>query len=240
MMMKRFLTGAAVCALSTAAMAADLPARKSAVAPVVAANPFSWTGFYVGGQLGWAGSHLSVSGENEGTAFNGSQSLNSYLLGGFAGYDYQIGSLVVGIEADANARTSSKTGEASFNWYYGPVTWKSESTWDASLRLRLGLLATNQTLIYATGGFAWANYKFRLNDAEGLLTENKTRTGWTIGAGLQQALTKNVSLRGEYRYTDYGSKSGTYDNGKGVGSNIDPYKSKLNDNRATVGLAYKF
>jgi outer membrane immunogenic protein len=235
-MLNRLLSGVALCAISTAAMAADLPSRKSAAAPVVVASPFSWTGFYIGGQLGWAGSKLSVSGEAE-AAFSGSQNLSSFLAGGFAGYDHQIGSMVVGIEADANARIGSKTGTAPFSWYSGPVTWKSESEWDASLRLRIGWLATSQTLIYATGGVAWANYKFHLSDAEGLLSENKIRTGWTVGGGIQQVLTKNISLRAEYRYSDYGSKSGTfnYDYGKG-GS----YKSKLHDNRVTVGLAYKF
>lgn len=235
-MLKTVLIGTSVFALSTSTMAADLPARKGLLAPAVVASPRNWTGFYVGGQVGWVGSLASVSGRNDVTTFSGSQNLNSILAGGFAGYDHQIGLVVVGVESDANARIGKKTTVGSFAWYYTGETWKSESAWDASLRLRLGFLATSQTLVYATGGVAWASYNLRLTDSQGLLAESKVRTGWTIGGGLQQALTKNISLRAEYRHSDYGSKSGTYDSGKG----IQAYKSKLRDNRVTVGLAYKF
>lgn len=237
-MIRRLFYSTALALVPFVAQAADLPARKAPASPVMA-SAFNWTGFYVGGQLGWAGSKLSVSGENEGPGFKGAQNLNSFLAGGFAGYDHQVGSLVLGVEADANARVGDKTGVAP--WLGGSAEgWKSESAWDASLRLRLGMLVTNQTLVYATGGLAIANFKIRLNDAEGLLTEDKIRTGWTIGAGVQHALTKNISLRGEYRYSDYGSKSGQYyDGGKG-GNSVEPFKSKAKDHRATLGLAYKF
>ncbi len=171
--MKTFgFVSASVLALgiATGASAADLP-RKS-VAPVMAVPMFTWTGFYVGVNAGYAWGEsrtrtgLGGSWAAEAPAFQaGWTALSNTKVspGGFtgglqAGYNWQFNSLVLGIEADINylgldknaATTSSVPGVAGlvYNWNRGV-----ETTWMASLRPRLGV-AFDRTMVYVTGGLA--------------------------------------------------------------------------------------
>jgi outer membrane immunogenic protein len=234
------------------AMAADLPIRVAKAPVRAAAAPLNWTGFYLGVQAGGVWSKASLSGAFDdildSSVWASKQSWTSLLIGGFAGYDYQIGRMVVGIEGDLNARSGDGTGSLPSTYGVNVTSnWKSEANWDASLRARLGALVTDQLLLYLTGGVAFSNFKF--SNAAVASESNVywgtrniyggSRTGWTAGTGAQYAMTQNWNVRVEYRHTDYGTKSaaGTYDFGKGGPGS---YRSKITDDRGTVGLAYKF
>lgn len=233
-----------------------LPAVALVTDRPASAAPFEWTGFYIGAQTGGVRPKASISGAFsdlfDSSRWSSEQSWTSPFLGGFVGYDYRIGRFVLGFEGDLNARFNDGTG--SLPSVYGiDVTknWKSESKWDASLRARFGVLATEQLLLYATGGAAFSNFRFSNADVHSDAdvywgTRNiygGNRTGWTLGAGGQWAFTQNWSVRIEYRHSDYGTESGKaraqFDTGKGVvGSGS--YKVKIVDDRVTIGLAYKF
>ena len=248
--MKRILleSTAALLLLPAVVMVADKPAS---------AAPFEWTGFYIGAQTGGVWSKASISGSfsdtSDSSRWSSEQSWASPLLGGFVGYDYQFGRIVLGFEGDLNARFNDSTG--SLPSVYGIVVtknWESESTWDASLRARFGVLATDQFLFYVTGGAAFSNFRFSNADVHSNAdvywgTRNiygGSRTGWTLGAGGQWAFTQNWSLRLEYRYSDYGTESGKasalFDTGKGATVGSGSHRVKIVDNRVTIGLAYKF
>ena len=240
-MMNCWLKGVAVAALTVvgavAAQAADLPTRKEAPAPVFVPPPFTWTGFYVGLNAGG----IWPSGSRDASLFApaafafpistffpgglGSQSAG-FIGGGQAGYNWQTGAFVLGVETDFDGTTLSK----SFNNVGTPfrgagvpallandflsVNGKTSLSWLGTTRARLGFVATpdNRLLIYATGGVAYGGgtSNFSVFDStRGAFwtgSPSSTRVGWTIGGGAEYAVTNNVTIRGEYLYADLGSQ----------------------------------
>ena len=161
------------------ASAADLSNTKSAPAFYPPPPLFTWTGVYVGGQLGYMWGNTNSRGYNP-TGVDG---------GAHVGYNYQMGQLVAGLEGDVNGSNyRGSTGMFGF----------SESI-DGSVRGRLGV-AWGRGLFYLTGGAAFAS----LDDSYPTTTISHTRVGWTAGGGVEYAIDNNWSVRAEYRYTDYG------------------------------------
>jgi outer membrane immunogenic protein len=192
--MKRLLLAGVALSVATAASAADMQARPYSKAPpaaVVAA--YNWSGFYIGamGGYGWD------SGNSSG-GFGG----------GTIGYNWQFpaSQFVFGIEVDA-AGASIKdsltadigggilaTEELKIN-SFGSVTGRAGFAWDAAL-------------IYAKGGFAWANRKDTVSvPGLGAFSDSQSHTGYTLGGGLEYLFTPNWSAKGEYMYTSLGGKT---------------------------------
>ena len=244
-MTNRWLKGVAVVALTAvgavAAQAADLPTRKEAPAPVFVPPPFTWTGFYIGLNAGgiWpSGSrNASILDPNAGIdgAFIsagfpgglGSQSAG-FIGGGQAGYNWQTGAFVLGVETDFDGSTLSKSFNNVGSPFISPfavahglgndfftVNGKNSLTWLGTTRGRVGFVATpdNRLMIYATGGVAYGggNSQFTVfdNTTGSFWSGNpsKTRVGWTIGGGVEYAVTNNITIKGEYLYADLGSSS---------------------------------
>jgi outer membrane immunogenic protein len=232
------LASAAVLVLPAAAIAADLPSRSAAPAFVAAAPALNWSGFYVGGHIGAIRTRvkLEVIGNSEG--YSGSNDWNNASAGVHAGYDHQIGQIVVGVEADVNLRFSDAS-PVSFGGRVAEDGYRSSAKWDASLRARLGYLVTPDALLYLTGGVVAANFKFTNPGCDACADwgnanlNGGNRVGWTLGAGVQYALSQTLSVRVEYRHNDFGTKTITYDAGKSS-------SSRITDDRITVGLSYKF
>src|SRR5208337_4101402 len=179
-MMHRRLLGAAYAALVVAgavsAQAADLPTRKEAPAPIFVPPPFTWTGFYVGVNAGgvWSsgsrnatlvapGQDIFLSGYFPGGIGNNQ---SGFIGGGQAGYNWQTGAFVLGVETDFDGTSLGKT----FNFTSLPfaattplpgdiltVNAKANLDWLGTTRARLGFVATpdNRLMIYATGGVAY-------------------------------------------------------------------------------------
>jgi len=126
-----------------------------------------------------------------------------------------------------------------------------KTKWDASLRGRLGYLLTPATLAYVIGGAAWQHYEVISTCGSCLITfgpavvaNSTTRTGWTVGGGLETALWAHWLARAEYRYADFGSapftiaRSGTVFSGASFSAaNFDV---TMRTHTVTFGLAYKF
>lgn len=205
-MKKYLLAGAAATALlaaSSAAHAADLPPPFTVKAPLYAPLPYdSWSGFYVGvnGGGGWG---RTSHGDPFAPFFaTGEFRTSGGLFGATAGYNYQLGHLVLGLEGDidwANIR-----GSASFA--PGPVVFTTELRWLGTVRGRLGY-AWNGFLPYVTGGLAVGDVRGSVVTPLAAATGTDTRTGWTVGAGLEYSLTRNLSLKAEYLFVDLGSSA---------------------------------
>lgn len=222
-MLRSVLLGSSAVLAITAAQAADLPSRQAPAAFVAAAPALSWTGFYIGGQIGAISTRSHLGTDAEGYL---NTDWTSVAAGAHFGYNHRFGNLVAGVEADANARFGNgNVYSAEFR-----------STWDASVRARFGMLVTPAALLYATAGAAFSNFDLKCSTSCGpygpVNVLGGSRFGWTVGAGIEYALSSSWSTRIEYRHTDYGSKS-TYDVNKSV-------RSRLNDDRITVGLSYHF
>jgi len=209
---------------SGGALAADLPARIPSKAPAAVVVPgFSWTGFYIGASAGygWGRPDKEFLGlpndpgiwTNYNPVVNGlaDPDVNGFIGGGQAGYNFQVNSLVYGIEADlsyANFRGSNSTATASLGGTPITFTESRKLNWLATVRGRLGW-AIDRWLVYATGGLAFGGAK----DSTNLSfvgcpcyvgEKSETRFGWTVGGGLEWAIAGNWSAKAEYLYYDLG------------------------------------
>jgi outer membrane immunogenic protein len=217
MFRRMLIASAAVAALGGTALAADLPTTKGP--PVYTPPPpiFTWTGVYIGGQVGYEfGRAYPIVGGVAAAPF----SPNGVVGGGHVGYNYQIGMFVLGVEGDANG--------ASYNGGNGVAF--SRTPLDGSVRGRLGY-AWDRALLYATGGVAFADFHDTDIFGDSVWTG---RVGWTAGGGIDYAIDNNWSLSLEYRYTDYGRY---YFTGPVTGTAVSV---RQYDNRVQAGFSYKF
>lgn len=169
---------ASVAIVSTAALAADLPNRKQAPAPIVAPRAFMWNGAYAG----LNGGYLNFDAHGTGAADAGD--VSGGLLGLTAGYNVQMPSnIVLGVEADYGMSNADGSGTA-----------KIESL--ATIRARAGV-TMDRLLPYVTGGYAGGNVKVEANGSDYV-------SGWTAGAGAEYALSDNLSAKAEALYVDIG------------------------------------
>ena len=216
---KRFAFPAvAVLGMSAApALAADVVYQEPpAPAPIIESAPVSsWAGPYAGVHLGYG-----FSGNTDATTGGVTTGIDTdgWLGGAFGGFNLQNGQFVYGGEADVNynALDGSNAGL------------ESRARIDGSLRARAGVAVNDDVLVYGTAGVAAERQ--RLSD--GINRDTNMLIGYTVGAGTDIKLTEDVFARGEYRYTDYGSK--TFDLG---GTSYDADSS---NHRVTVGLGIKF
>jgi outer membrane immunogenic protein len=239
--MKKFLLSAtALIALTTAASAADLPSRY-APAPAFGAVPvFTWSGFYVGAQVGYAW------GGDETRIFNGAfdvtpmlsvggtdYDVDGFLGGVHGGYNYQLGSFVGGVEGDLEAAGIDGNRQWGVIGDYDAA--KTEVNFQGSLRARLGF-AFDRMLAYGTAGLAFANIENTYTTVTGAASTvrkfDDTQWGWTLGAGVEYALTNNVTARAEYRYTQFDNYRHGFD-GRSVQQEPDFHTLRM-------GVSYKF
>jgi outer membrane immunogenic protein len=215
--------------LAPSAFAADLaPQPVEPAVPVVL--PYSWTGFYVGLHAGaiFTNSSARVGGVN----FNDLDD-TAFIGGAHAGYNYQFdGGFVVGLEGDIDYTSLDKDTSSVLGGVLFTANIKSE--WQGSIRARVGY-AFDRFLPYITGGVAFGDEKFTAVQSIPFarISNSDTRTGWTIGGGLEYAVTDNWLVRGEVRYTDFGHNSFT-------AAGVVPVRVKLNEVSTTLGVSYKF
>jgi outer membrane immunogenic protein len=202
---------AAVAALvGTPALGADMQLK--AVTCCATTPVYSWTGFYIGAQGGGAwGQSDEASPIPNTAAFQGTQNYN--ISGGFGGavigVNYQINSIVVGLEGDFNW---SKINGTSSVINIGPPnlgdTFMTNVRSYDEAKVRIGY-AWNQALFYVDGGGVWGGvfheYNANLNGGAGnSFVTTKAESGWTVGAGLEYAFARNWSGRVEYDWDHLG------------------------------------
>ena len=182
------ILGASLIALTFgagAAGAADIYAPPPP--PELVYNPtpaFSWTGAYVGGVIGYGWGSATVKGSSNFDA-------DGVVGGVYGGYNFQPNAnVVVGLETDimASGMSGKKAGV------------KMDNNWNGTIRARAGY-AVDRFLVYGTGGVALGNVETKIPGSK----DTSLRTGYTLGAGVEAALTDTVIGRLEYRYTDLGS-----------------------------------
>jgi outer membrane immunogenic protein len=218
--MKRlFVAGAALLALASTAAAADLPAPQPYYqAPAFLPPPFTWSGFYLGVNGGGAFGTSTWD-----TA--GSINTSGGFVGGTIGYNYQINHFVIGAEGDVDwAGISGSTTTAAC-----PAGCKTGDSWLATARGRVGY-AADRFLPYVTGGAAFGN----INATTAGLTTSTTNAGWTVGAGLEFAITPNWSAKAEYLYVNLGK----FNCGLNCGAATD--NVSFNANLVRGGINYRF
>ena len=243
--MSKFLRpalGAALIALSAgSAFAADLPSRKAPPPVAYVAPPpvFTWTGFYVGLNAGAAIGNSRYDWQPFGNSFN--QGGVAFTGGGQIGYNWQTGPLVLGLETDINYRGASNNSNGGL---FGATN--LGSGYFGTVRGRLGF-AMDRVLFYGTGGLAYGNARFPATSVgigpAGVMALSRidnpgTRLGWTAGAGVEYAFTRNWSVKAEYLYVDLGRNSANY---------VDLFtgapvalQARNSDHIVRAGLNYRF
>jgi outer membrane immunogenic protein len=199
------------------AAAADLPARMPVKAAPVVAAPFSWTGFYIGihGGGAWL-DHKQTSTFDAGNGICGVApgpadcTIDKFggAFGALAGYNFQSGRIVYGIEVDASwlSLKGSKVF-ATAPLIVDPLTIHAKVNWLATVRGRLGI-TMSPTLLYVTGGAAFGGVKSGWFDANlpvaDAVSIDKTAFGWVVGGGIEHAFANNWFVRVEGLYHDLG------------------------------------
>ena len=210
------IAATALIASSFVAQAADLQRPMYTKAPAYVEQTYNWSGFYAGVVAGgfWGTSQL-VGAAGAGSA---EFDTSGFQIGGTAGYNWQMGRIVYGIEGDLSYSSNSGT--------IGAVEVKED--YATTIRGRIGYTFSERTLVYATGGYAGANVT-----ATGAGTSvEKWRNGWTLGAGVEYALMPRWTVKGEYLYVSY------MDDVNGL---VAPVTNvKLDESILRVGLNYKF
>ncbi len=263
MIRKLLLSTVAIAAVSTSAFAADLPSRRAP--PVYVPPPvplFSWTGFYLGGDVGYAYGRDSVTqvgsplggGPN---AYYNDGTPNGTTGGGHIGYNFSTQSLpvlgqfagglsglpfiggfggaggVVGVEGDVQG-TDYRSSQT-----FGSFTETSRNQINGTVRGRVGI-AVDRALFFATGGAAFAQFQNSYSASTFLPTYQQlttTRVGYVVGGGVEYAVTTQFSLRAQYMYINYGKYTDVPTTGTPIGSTFTHHDTTQ---RVTVGFSYKF
>lgn len=220
--------------------------------------PFTWTGLYIGGQIGYAWGHdpVSWSGISENDAFatgTFTQNPSGVIGGAHVGYNLQYNEwLVFGLEGSVDGTSLSHTATVSVNDVTGAtpgiITSTAQGNVQGSIRGRLGI-AWDRALIYATGGVAFAGYNTTIVDTTGFFTGvpgpnttfSNTRAGWTVGGGIEYAITDNWWVRAEYRYSNFGHTTDFPFPGELPFDDSYVFlQHHLTENQVQVGFSYRF
>ncbi|HEX9471885.1 MAG TPA: outer membrane protein [Bradyrhizobium sp.] len=284
--MRRIFAGSAavVSMLATSAFAADLAPKMYAKAPVVPAVIYDWTGFYIGGNVGYSWGRERTDGDLTGTSsvsvfrtagptllagfpvvttlptlpLTGRANVNGVIGGGQAGYNWQRGTWLFGLEADFQGSDEHRSADvctiAGCPLGSAVFTANYKLDWFGTARGRVGFLPTERVLLYATGGLAYGH--FAANAPLIPLSWGSTRAGWTVGAGVEAAIDPNWSVKLEYLYMDLGnigssgaSATATTNllNTPSIGFNTvttttltSAFNTHFTDNIVRVGVNYRF
>jgi outer membrane immunogenic protein len=234
-MKKLFLGSVALLALGLGAPAFAADRAVPAYVPPPPVPVYTWSGCYVGASAGvnyghTDGTRTTAASQSLGEGPGGTNAvvlagqqlrgpfdMNGFIGGFQGGCNYQVGQWVFGFEGDGSATNKSgqvfpaspfllsTTGILAVN---PNSVFELQERWLATARARLGWAIWDKTMVYVTGGAAWAKIDHSRwvlgNQIATGFQESSTQTGWTVGVGAEYALGYGWSIKGEYLYVDLG------------------------------------
>lgn len=242
MMKRSFVAGMLIGSAVGIANAADMP-MKAPPAPRVVSD---WAGFYLGvhGGYGWArfssDNFDPLSALIPGALHNPQP--QGGLFGGHAGFNWQRGAWVGGLEVDfsgADLREAQSFSDP------GAIAASLATKIDmlATARARFGFLPAQNLLVYGTGGVAWghasAKETVEASGVRSIVATNESMFGWTVGAGLEYRLVENLLLRVEYLHYDFVRQDFTWAN-QSVAVTPLVVNATTRIDAVRGGLSYKF
>jgi|SRR6185437_1296724 len=253
------LVTVAAIGFASVATAADMPVKAR---PMPVAAVYNWTGFYVGGNVGYSWGNSDTD-----TFFNNAPffsithpdalRLNGIVGGGQVGFNWQATpTWVFGVEADWQASDEKASGSVSDPFAVpfvsvGTVTTSYEAKISSfgTLRGRVGY-TWDRLLVYGTAGLAYGQVKLSGTTNESGVSvggpfnlstpfsSSESNTGWVAGAGIEGAIVNSWSWKAEYLYVDLGSLDVTTPNLNFGGTNT--VHTKFTDNIIRGGINYRF
>jgi outer membrane immunogenic protein len=223
----------------------------SSVSSVLAAEPsfvsfyghqppvWSWTGLYIGADVGYGWSNVDHSFTIN--ALNVSTKPSGFIGGIYAGYNWQFGRIVAGLETDVAWANISDIIDVVGKIGLVPFAIRAEDKlhWLGTTRARLGFLPAESLMIYGTAGAAYGSVEETVNSSIGSssiqssfaqsFSASDTHFGWAIGAGAEWAFSSNFLARAEWLHYDLGSTSNAFD-----------ARTSHSGNIMRAGLSYKF
>lgn len=255
------LTAAVLILSSSYALAQETEEGAGNAEVLAAPSTIDWQGLYAGIHVGygWGDAETTIDALPTPEQFiNLAQTkMNPHpsgvIGGGQLGYNWQKNNFVFGIETDFSGSGMSKsstydsiTQNTGASWN-GTTTTHQDTDWFGTLRLRAGLTPCNKFLIYGTGGMAYGRVNYSANadfKPQGTIeyptSFSKTKVGWTVGGGVEYALTSNWSIKTEYLYYDLGSESKTADPSPANPPFQVKYEWETNAHTVNLGLNYRF
>jgi outer membrane immunogenic protein len=203
-----------------AAHSADVAVKAPPPPPVPV---FSWTGFYIGGNIGGAWGNNSRSDTLFLTNFNNNNT-GVFIGGGQIGGNYQIGQFVIGGEWDFDLATTNNNNRAGVVIPgVGNIVVTNNNRWISTAAARFGW-AIDHWLVYGKAGAGWVSdndltltnlttgVSFTCGGARALYATftncgNNNTVGWLVGAGFEYAFTNNWTVKFEYDYLGLGSRT---------------------------------
>jgi outer membrane immunogenic protein len=224
---KFLLVSASIAAMAAPAAAADITARpyKAPPPPAPLAAVYNWTGLYVGGHVGgaWAGNNTLSSSDGR------------FLGGVQAGADYQFDpNWVVGVEGQYSWLANSNSGGLAFP-VAGVATQNTRGLGSATARIGW---TWGPGLLYAKGGYAFADKSLGVSVAgvpSAFATSGNSKSGWTVGGGLEYMFAPNWSVKGEYQYYNFGNTTFT-----GGPAGLVGNRFRDDEHTVKVGVNYRF
>jgi outer membrane immunogenic protein len=214
------LAFALLAATALSARAADMPVYIEPAAPIIVPVSFSWTGFYAGAAasygIGRSDAETTIEEEGEGAEdidiAVGDWWSGGGLLGAHVGYQYQFGSFVLG--AELAGHFSGVSGDDTLTISTGGGTFEASLTtdlnWLVTARAKAGI-AFDRAMIYAIGGIAFADVENGLSISVPGTTRswsnNESDVGWTLGGGLEYAITDSIIAGIEYQHVFLGTNT---------------------------------
>lgn len=234
--LSKLAVGLMVVAGCGVAQAADLPQRAPAPPPAympVEVPVYDWTGFYVGGNVGWGWTNASGTYSNP-AVWPVSQNANSFIGGFQAGFNYQFNNIVLGVEGDWDWATKTANGVACTA--VGCFAGSGGTNYIATLAGRFGV-AMNNTLFYGKAGAGWVNNYINIQNGAGVTSwsGSVTNVGWLLGAGVEYGISRNWSAKLEYDYL----RVGTWNTNPGLSAG-DTLNVTRTISLVKAGINYRF
>src|SRR5579871_1860005 len=221
---------ALACAASVSSHAADITPVGPAPykAPYYIPAYFNWTGYYFGVATGYGFGSTTLTDGFDG--LTSSFSTNGFLLGGYTGVNYQVGSIVFGFEGDFTGAWAKGSTTDAFG-----DTVLTDIFWTATTTARVGW-AFDRLLVFVKGGGAFAYHRDKISGPGpgGAPTGSLVDASWTIGGGIDWAISEHWIARGEYDYMKFPVRA------EGVGTPNGTAQVGVKFNEIKVGAAYKF
>jgi len=245
--MRTLITAVTALIASGSAWAADLPpapapAPRAPAAYIPAPPPFSWTGFYIGGNIGAGFNHGNITDSINGASW-GLNNNGTFAGGGQVGGNYQFGVVVAGVEADFEWFANNNNSGGGVTAFGTTLSGSSNGRWLTTVTGRLGY-AFDRVLVYGKGGGAWvgSNNFTVLNVPTGAsvsFSNSNSNTGWVAGAGVEWAFFNNWTAKLEYDYVGLSNYSFTVPAGFALAGDVFTSSSR-NVQMVTVGVNYLF
>jgi len=229
---------AGAVAIAISSFAGPVSASKE-VAPMAPVPECTWSGFYIGLNVGVAGLNSTIEDRDDWFVPQGiTLEDTNFAGGGQFGYNWQMGAFVVGLEADADYLNTEDTQSDHFDIGTNPLQHKAKLDFQGSFRARAGI-AVDRALIYATAGLAVSHGGDKFVAEEENLTAHQDdwQAGFVVGFGTEYMFNCHWSARMEGLYFHYPTSTGSFHTSDGDEFRFDFQNEDWN---VRFGLNYKF